>query len=123
MTSKIKLILVLILTVSAYFFGFSNARTEGELAIEQLKLVHTREIIEAQNEVKVQYNEKIQTLNDDLSSVRKLNANRLRQLEKFSTTSRDLETCSSERRELAELAVRGEELLFKADAYIRAMKD
>ena len=123
MRSKIKLILVLAVTVSAYLFGFSNAKTEGELAIEQLKLEQAKKIIEAQNTVKVEYNEKIKVLNDDLDHARRIGDERLRKLEKFSNTSRDLETCSSERRELAELAVRGEELLFKADAYIRAMKD
>ena len=105
----------------AYDTGYENARVEGELAIEQLKLAQAQEIIKAQNKVKVEYNEKVETLNADLAAARKLNADRLRQLQKFSSADRDLETCARERRELGELAIRGEDLLYRADSYLRAI--
>lgn len=109
------------LLIGAYLLGYSKAETEGELAIEQIKLAHAQEIIKAQNKVKVEYNEKIETLNADLANARKLNADRLRQLQKFSSADRDLETCARERRELGELAIRGEDLLYRADSYLRAI--
>lgn len=115
-------IAILIVCWLAYDTGYENAQTEGELAIEQLKLAHTQEIIEAQNKVKVEYNEKVEALNADLANARKLNADRLRQLQKFSSVDRDLETCTSERRKLGELAIRGEDLLYRADSYLRAFE-
>ena len=114
-------IAILIVCWLAYDTGYENAQVEGELAIEQLKLAHAQEIIDAQNKVKVEYNEKVETLNADLANARKLNAERLRQLSKFNSTSRDLETCTSERRKLGELAIRGEDLLYRADSYLRAL--
>lgn len=105
----------------AYDTGYEKAQTEGELAIEQIKLAHAQEIIDAQNKVKVEYNEKVETLNADLANARKLNSDRLRQLQKFSSADRDLETCARERRELGELAIRGEDLLYRADSYLRAI--
>ena len=117
----IKYGITIVLLIGAYLLGYNKAETEGELAIEQIKLVHAQEIIKAQNKFKVEYNEKIETLNADLANARKLNAERLRQLSKFNSTSRDLETCTRDRRDLAELAVRGEELLKRADAYLGAL--
>lgn len=114
-------IAILIVCWLAYDAGYEKAQTEGELAIEQLKLTHAQEIIDAQNKVKVEYNEKVETLNADLANARKLNADRLRQLQKFSSADRDLETCARERRELGELAIRGEDLLYRADSYLRAI--
>ena len=114
-------IAILIVCWLAYDTGYEKAQTEGELAIEQLKLAQAQEIIKAQNKVKVEYNEKVETLNANLANARKLNAERLRQLQKFTSTSRDLETCTRERRELGELAIRGEDLLYRADSYLRAI--
>ena len=116
-------IAILIVCWLAYDTGYENAQTEGELAIEQLKLAHTQEIIETQNKVKVEYNEKVEALNADLANARKLNAERLRELERFNNADRDLAACSRDRRDLAELAVRGERLLRDAESYIRALRD
>lgn len=116
-------IAILIVCWLAYDTGYENAQTEGELAIEQLKLAHTQEIIEAQNKVKVEYNEKVEALNADLANARKLNAERLRELERFNNADRDLAACSRDRRDLAELAVRGERLLRDAESYIRALRE
>lgn len=88
------------------------------MQIETLKLTQAEEVIAAQNKVKVEYEAQIKTLNAALASVRSDNANRLRQLEAFRHTDTDLATCRRERSDLANLAVRGEELLKRADAYL-----
>lgn len=126
MDSKIKLglcgaVVAWALSFFCYSVGYDKAQAEGELALEQLKLSQAQAVIDAQNKVKVEYNEKVETLNADLANARKLNAERLRQLQKFTSTSRDLETCTRERRELGELAIRGEDLLYRADAYLGAL--
>lgn len=118
----IKYGITIVLLVGAYLFGYNKAETEGELAIEQLKLAQAQAVIDAQNEVKLQYETQIKNLNAALADARSDSANRLRQLEKFRSASRDMETCTRERNELAGLAVRGEELLRRADAYIEALK-
>ena len=104
--------------IGAYLLGYSKAETEGELAIEQLKLAQAQAVIDAQNKVKVQYEEQIKNLNAARADARSDSADRLRQLEKFRSASRDMETCTRERNELAGLAVRGEKLLNRADAYL-----
>lgn len=114
-------IAILIVCWHAYDTGYEKAQTEGELAIEQLKLTHAQEIINAQQSVRVEYEDKVKTLSDDLNRARELNSERLRQLSKFNSTSRDLETCTRERRKLGELAIRGEDLLYRADSYLRAL--
>lgn len=116
-------IAILIVCWLAYDTGYENARVEGELAIEQLKLAQAQEIIKAQNKVKVEYNEKVEALNADLANARKLNAERLRELERFNNADRDLEACTRDRGDLAKLAVTGERLLREAESYIRALRD
>lgn len=111
----------LVVSWFCYDLGYSKAETEGELAIEQLKLAQAQAVIDAQNKVKVQYEEQIKNLNAALADARSDSAERLRQLEKFRGVSRDMETCTRERNELAGLAVRGEELLKRADAYFGAI--
>ena len=104
-----------------YDLGYNKAKVEGELQIETLKLTQAEEVIAAQNKVKVEYEAQIKTLNAALASVRSDNANRLRQLEAFRHTDTDLATCRSQRDDLSRLAVRGEELLNRADAYLGAL--
>ena len=101
-----------------YSLGYDRAKTEGELALEQLKLAHAQAVIDAQNKVKSEYELQIQNLNAALASARSDSANRMQQLERFRHTDRDLEACRRERSDLANLAVRGEELLKRADAYL-----
>ena len=88
------------LLIGAYLLGYSKAETEGELSIEQLKLARVQAVIDAQNKVKVQYEDQIKNLNAALADVRSDSADRLRQLEKFRGASRDMETCTRERNEL-----------------------
>ena len=109
------------LLIGAYLLGYSKAETEGELAIEQLKLAQAQAVIDAQNKVKVQYEEQIKNLNAALADARSDNANRLRQLNDFSHARTDLATCRRQRDDLSRLAVRGEELLKRAGAYLGAL--
>ncbi|MDM8087003.1 hypothetical protein QUV44_02120 [Parasutterella secunda] len=113
--------LALGVVIAAYAFGYNHASTKGELEIEQLKLSYAESIINTQNQVKSDYEQKIKDLNVALISARNDGAERLRQLESFRNASRDLETCTRERDRLSELAVRGEGLLKRADAYIEAL--
>lgn len=110
-----------ILLLGAYLLGYNNAETEGELALEQLKLAQAQALIDAQNEVKLEYETQIKNLNAALAAARSDSADRLRQLETFRRSNTDLATCRRERSELARLAVRGEELLKRADAYLGAL--
>ena len=116
--TNLKYGLTIALLLGAYLFGYDNAETEGNLEIEQLKLAQAQAVIDAQNEVKVQYETQIKNLNAALASARSDNADRLRQLETFRHTSTDLATCRRERDELSRLAVEGESLLREADAYL-----
>lgn len=123
-TIKTGLICFVVAAVSAWFcysLGYDRARAEGELALEQLKLAHAQAVIDAQDKVKSEYEVQIQNLNAALASVRSDNAHRLRQLEAFRHTDTDLATCLRQRDDLSRLAVRGEELLKRADAYLGAL--
>lgn len=126
MTTNLKLVAVgavvsLIAAWFCYSLGYDRAKTEGELALEQLKLAQAQAVIDAQNKVKSEYEKQIQNLNAALASVRSDNAHRLRQLEQFRNTSTDLATCRRQRDDLSRLAVRGEGLLKRADAYLEAL--
>lgn len=104
-----------------YDLGYNKAKVEGELQVETLKLTQAEEVIAAQNKVKVEYEAQIKTLNAALADARSDSANRLRQLEAFRHTDTDLATCRRQRDDLSRLAVRGEELLKRADAYLGAL--
>lgn len=125
MNAKIQIVIVFIVVLAALWFsfdlGYDKAKVEGELQIETLKRSQAEEVIAAQNKVKVEYEAQIKTLNAALASARSDSANRLRQLEKFRGTSTDLATCRRQRDDLSRLAVRGEELLKRADAYLGAL--
>ena len=123
MTTNLKLVAVgavvsLIAAWFCYSLGYDRAKTEGELALEQLKLDEAQAVSDAQNKVISEYGLQIQNLNAALASARSDSANRLRQLEAFRGASTDLATCRRQRDDLSRLAVRGEELLKRADAYL-----
>lgn len=123
-TIKTGLICFFVAVVSAWFcydLGYNKAKVEGELQVETLKLTQAEEVIAAQNKVKVEYEAQIKTLNAALASARSDSANRLRQLEAFRHTDTDLATCRRQRDDLSRLAVQGEELLKRADAYLGAL--
>lgn len=97
-----------------YDTGFDHGTAEAEA--RQASAVEI-----AQNEVKRDYEKRIQELSASIERVRIDNAQRLRQLEAFRHTDTDLATCRRQRDDLSRLAVRGEELLNRADAYIGAL--
>lgn len=126
MSSYIKLgvaaLAALFIVWFSYDLGYEKARVEGELQIEVLKLTQAEEVILAQNRVKIEYEKQIQNLSAALASVRSDNAQRLRELGDFNNTRTSLAACRRDRRDLGRLAVRGEELLRRADSYLEALK-
>lgn len=98
-----------------YDTGFAHGTAEAEARqAEAVKI--------AQNEVKKDYEKRIQKLTASLERVRNDNAERMRQLNDFSHARTDLAACRRDRSRLARLAVRGEELLNRADSYLEALK-
>lgn len=120
METKIIIIGAAIAVIGAYFFGYSVAETEGELALESLKKENAEAVITAQEKVRKDYETRIKNLSADLERVRSDNADRMRQLEQFRDADRDLAACRRDRGGLAELAVEAESLLGEADGYLRA---
>ncbi len=104
--------------LAAYFCyekGFDHGTAEAEARqADAVKI--------AQNEVKKDYEKRIQELSASVERLRSDNAQRLRQLNDFSHARTDLATCRRDRGDLARLAVRGEELLRRADSYLEALK-
>lgn len=109
---------LIVAAFSAYFcydLGFDHAIAEAEV-----RRASAVEI--AQKEVKKDYEKRIEELSASIERLRSDNAQRLRQLNDFSHARTDLATCRRDRGELARLAVRGEELLKRADSYLEALK-
>lgn len=98
-----------------YDAGFDHGTAEAEA--RQASAVEI-----AQNEVKRDYEKRIQELTASIERLRTDNAKRLRQLDDFSHARTDLATCRRDRSDLSRLAVRGEELLRRADSYLEALK-
>ena len=98
-----------------YDTGFDHGTAEAEAR-------HASAVEIAQTEVKKDYEKRIQELSASIERLRDDNAQRLRQLEQFRNTGTDLATCRRDRRDLGRLAVRGEELLKRADSYLEALK-
>ena len=125
MSSKIQVVIVFVVVLLVVWFsydlGYNKAKVEGELQIETLKLSQAEEVIAAQNKVKIEYEEQIKSLNAALADARNDSAERLRQLDAFRHSDTDLATCRRQRDDLSRLAVRGEELLKRADAYLEAL--
>ena len=98
-----------------YGTGFDHGTAEAEARqAEAVKI--------AQSEVKKDYEKRISELSASLERVRYDNAQRLRQLDDFNSTRGSLAACRRDRRDLGRLAVRGEELLRRADGYLEALK-
>ena len=91
--------------------GIAEAEARQALAVES-----------AQTEVKKDYEKRIQELSASIERLRSDNNQRLRELHEFSHAKTDLATCRRDRRDLSRLAVRGEELLKRADSYLEALK-
>lgn len=98
-----------------YGLGFDHGTAEAEARqADAVKI--------AQNEVKKDYEKRISELSASLERLRIDNAQRLRQLDDFNNTRTSLAACRRDRRDLGRLAVRGEELLKRADGYLEALK-
>lgn len=98
-----------------YNRGFDHGTAEAEYRqADAVKI--------AQSEVKKDYEKRIQELSTSIGRLRSDNAQRLRQLNDFSHARTDLAACRRDRRDLGRLAVRGEELLKRADSYLEALK-
>lgn len=98
-----------------YDRGFDHGTAEAEARqADAVKI--------AQTEVKKDYEKRIQELSASIERLRSDNAQRLRELNDFSHAKTDLATCRRDRRDLGRLAVRGEELLRRADSYLEALK-
>lgn len=100
---------------NCYDIGFDHGTAEAEA--RQASAVEI-----AQNEVKKDYEKRVQELTVSIERLRIDNAQRLRELNDFSHAKTDLATCHRDRRDLGRLAVRGEELLKRADSYLEALK-
>ena len=105
---------------AVYLVGYKHAETEGERAMEALKLRHAQAIIEATKEEQKKYEKDIARLVADLESLRSEHDGRLLQLKNFSQSRADLQACLSERNALAELSVRGESLLKRSVKYLES---
>lgn len=109
---------LLVAATAAYFFynkGFDHGIAEAEAR-------QAAAIKVAQNEVKQKYEVRMQELMASLERSRIDNAKRMRQLNEFNNARTNLAACRRDRRNLSRLAVRGEELLKRADHYIEALK-
>lgn len=98
-----------------YDIGFDHGTAEAEAR-------NASAVEIAQIEVKKDYEKRIQELSASIERLRSDNNQRLRELHEFSHAKTDLATCRRDRRDLSRLAVRGEELLKRADSYLEALK-
>lgn len=105
-----------------YVWGYQTAETKGALELEQYKTAQTDANKVIQEQVRIEYEQKIETLSADLERARNSNAERLRQLESYRNRERSLETCNSELSAALGLAVEGEKLLLEANGFIEALQ-
>ena len=118
MTDYIKYGVVVAIVAAVYLMGYSHAESEGEAVLESLKLEHAKAIIDAQEKEKLKYEETVKGLVSALNELQLKHNDRVRELENFRASATDLDTCHRQRSDLAELAVRGEELLHEASIYL-----
>lgn len=116
---SIGFVIGLLVAVLAAYFCYNKGFDHGtaEAVARQASAVEI-----AQKEVKKDYEKRIQELTASIERLRNDNAQRLRQLDEFSHARTDLAACRRDRRDLARLAVRGEDLLKRADSYLEALK-
>lgn len=118
MANYIKYGIVVAVVATIYLIGYKHAQTEGERAIEALKLENARAVIEAQEKEKAKYEKAVADLVSRLNGLRSEYDNRLYELDRFRNANTDLEACRRQRSDLAELAVEGEKLLNEASVYL-----
>lgn len=118
MANYMKYGIVVAVVATIYLIGYKHAQTEGERAIEALKLENARAVIEAQEKEKAKYEKAVADLVSRLNGLRSEYDNRLYELDRFRNANTDLEACRRQRSDLAELAVEGEKLLNEASIYL-----
>lgn len=118
MANYVKYGIVVAVVATIYLIGYKHAQTEGERAIEALKLESARAVIEAQEKEKAKYEKAVADLVSRLNGLRSEYDNRLYELDRFRNANTDLEACRRQRSDLAELAVEGEKLLNEASVYL-----
>ena len=118
MANYVKCGIVVAVVATIYLIGYKHAQTEGERAIEALKLESARAVIEAQEKEKAKYEKAVADLVSRLNGLRSEYDNRLYELDRFRNANTDLEACRRQRSDLAELAVEGEKLLNEASVYL-----
>lgn len=118
MANYIKYGIVVAVVATIYLIGYKHAQTEGERAIEALRLESARAVIEAQEKEKAKYEKAVADLVSRLNGLRSEYDNRLYELDRFRNANTDLEACRRQRSDLAELAVEGEKLLNEASVYL-----
>ena len=121
MNYKILIIVAVSAVIAAYVFGYSNARTKGRLEIERMKTDQAAAVAAAQDEVRKDYEKRMQSLSADLERVRNDNSERVRQLAKFRAADRDLAACRRDRDRLATVAVGLEDVASRAVSYLGAV--
>ena len=113
---------VLVCCGLCYFWGYRTAETKGALELEQYKTAQANANKVIQEQIRIEYEKKIETLNADFERLRDDNNKRVRQLQAYRERERNLETCSRDLDTVTELAVEGERLLKEADGYLRAFE-
>ena len=103
---------------AVYLIGYKHAETEGERAMESLKMQHAQAIIDAQEKEKANYEKTIQSLIADLDRARSERDNRMHELESFRARATDNETCRRQRSDLARIAVGLEGVASRAILFI-----
>lgn len=111
----IGLVVAAIAALYCYNLGFDHGSANEKKMQQEAALI-------VQNNIKRDYEKRIQDLSASLELIRNEHAERLRELEEFSNTRTSLDSCRSDRSRLARLAVRGEKLLKRADSYFEAIK-
>lgn len=118
MTDYIKYGIVVAVVATIYLIGYKHAESEGELAIEELKLNHALAILAAQKEEKAKYEESIKSLTSSLERLRTEHNDRLHELQNFRARATDHETCTRQRADLARVAVELERVASRALTYL-----
>lgn len=105
--------------IVCFGLGFQLGSDRISLQFEAYKLEQTQAVLEAQRIEKEKYDEAIKALDADLSAARDIASERLRQLNAYRERASGAQACDCGR--TISLAIRGEELLRRADGYLRAL--
>ena len=119
MANYIKCSIIVAIVAAIYLIGYKHAQTEGERAIEALKLEHANAIIGAQEKERAKYEQTIQSLISDLDRARSERDDRMHELESFRSRATDHATCTSQRDRLARIAVGLESVANRAILFIK----